>query len=223
MLELTLALDDDELKWAKSMIEKHHYLKSWPHNQSRPHTYTVKYVDGSNPLSRSCVERVGVVVVGGLHITRCKGWWGYEGLPSQWQVLNLSRIWLAPSLQKGGRLCHSEYIPGFVDRKGIWRPSAATWVIRQVLGRVQRDRVSLWPPVYPDQPYHIVMVVSYSDPARHRGEIYRNAKGRPLYTDADGRPVPGPSGKVGWYWKLPEPEWSWEQIQILQPRTMRLF
>ena len=222
MLEVTLALDNADLAWAKSMIENHHYLKSWPHNQSRPHTYIVRHVDGSNPLDCSDAERVGVVVVSGLHITRCKGWWGYEGLPTQWQVLNLSRIWLAPSLQSGGRLCHSEHIPGFVDRKGIWRPAAATWVIRQVLDRVGRDRISLWPPVYPDEPYHIRLVVSYSDPKHHRGEIYRNAKARPLYKDADGRPAPGPAGKVGWYWRLPEPSWTWQEIEILRPRTMRL-
>jgi hypothetical protein len=37
-----------------------------------------------------------------------------------------------------------------------------------------------------------------------------------------GQPRPGPSGKFGWCWPLPEPGWSWDEIEILQPRTMRL-
>jgi len=91
-----------------------------------------------------------------------------------------------------------------------------------VLGLVQVDRVSLWPPVYPEQPYHIRLTISYHDPQYHRGAIYRAAQAEPLYLDRQGRAVPGPAGKFGWGWRLAEPEWGWQDIRIAQPRTLRL-
>src|SRR5690606_36799917 len=107
-------------------------------------------------------------------------------------------------------------------RKGVWRPAVGSWAIREVLARVQEDRISLWPPVYPEQPYHILLAISYHDPRYHKGTIYKVTGAEPMYTDADGAPRPGPSKKYGWCWRLPEPDWSYQDIHIRRPRTMRL-
>jgi hypothetical protein len=90
---------------------------------------------------------VGLVILGIPHATRCRGWWGYEGLPTQWQVVDLSRIWISAYYQRGdmGVYAQPGIVPGFTDRRGIWRPAVASWAIGEVLARVQADRVRLGP------------------------------------------------------------------------------
>lgn len=213
MTNLTISLGNKtDLRWAQQVVTEHHYLHQPVHNQARPMVYVLKH-DG---------RRLGLIMVGLPHATRNRGWWGYEGLPTQWQVVDLCRIWLSPEIQAGGALAQLGIVPGFTDRKGVFRPTVATWFIHQVLARVQRDRVSLWPPVYLERPYHIRLVISYHDPALHKGTIYKAAGAEPMYTDDDGNPKPGPSGKFGWCWRLPEPAWEWNQIEIARPRTLRL-
>lgn len=212
MSELLVTLGNKtDLRWAQNVVTEHHYLHQPVHNQARPMVYLLS-LHG---------EVLGLIMVGLPHATRNRGWWGYDGLPTQWQVVDLCRIWIAPDLQAGGRLARPGYVPGFTDRKGIFRPTVATWFIHRVLERVQEDRVSLWPPVYLDKPYHIRLVISYHDPARHKGTIYKMAGAEPMYTDGS-TAVVGPSGKFGWCWRLPEPTWTWDQIEIAWPRTLRL-
>lgn len=211
MLSVSLATTDDSVRWATATVIESHYLHKAVDPRARPMTYIV-HEDGL---------RLGVVMLGIPHATRCRGWWGYPGLPTQWQVVDLCRIWLDPSLQGGGSRCRFGVVPGFRDRRGVWHPMVATWVIGQVLGSVQRDRVALWPPVYPDQPYHIRLAISYHDPQYHRGTIYRQSHALPLYKNDRGA-VPGPSGKFGWCWPLPEPAWEWPELDNLKPRNMRL-
>lgn len=217
-LEVTLGNAND-LMWAQQTVTYFHYLRQPVHPQARPMVYVLwgRRSYGGNAL------RLGLCIVGIPHATRNRRWWGYDDQPTQWQVVDLSRIWLDPAIQQGGTWCYPEMVPGFVDRKGNFRPTVATWLIGQVLRRVQVDRVAMWPPVYPNQPYHIRLAVSYHDPALHKGAIYRLAGAEPMYVSEAGEPVPGPTGKVGWVWRMPEPEWSWREIEILQPRTMRLF
>lgn len=207
-----------DLTWAQKTVTHFHYLRQPVHPQARPMTYVVwGKSDSGNAL------RLGLVIVGIPHATKNRRWWGYTDLPTQWQVVDLSRIWLDPVLQQGGAWCRPGMVPGFVDRKGVFRPTTATWAIDQVLRRVQIDRISMWPPVYPTQPYHIRLAVSYHDPQTHSGAIYRLAGAEPMYRDRWGEPCAGPSGKFGWCWRLVEPAWNWQDIMILQPRTMRLF
>jgi len=212
MLSVRLGSKDD-LEWAQATVEEHHYLKQRADGRARPMVYVAEIAG----------RRVGLAMVGSPHATRCGGWWGYENLPTQWQVVDLNRIWLDPSIQPGGDMCRAGIVPGFIDRKGVFRPTTPTWLIEQVLARVQIDRVSLWPPVWPDQPYHIKLVISYHDPQFHKGTIYRESNALPMYQAQDGSPAPGSSGKFGWCWRLPEPAWSWQDIEIKRPRTMRLF
>lgn len=203
--------DSQDLDWAQATVQERHYLHRRVDPRARPMAYIV---------ARDGIY-MGLVMAGIPHATRCRGWWGYPGLATQWQVVDLCRIWLSPAVQAGGYLAKPENVPGFIDRRGVFRPTVATWAIEQVLERIQEDRISLWPPVYPDQPYHIRLIISYHDPRYHKGFIYRVMNWKPMYQKS-GRPCPGPSGKFGWCWLLPEPEWSWQDIRILQPRTMRL-
>jgi hypothetical protein len=204
--------DKRDLEWAQATVAHHHYLHQATNPKSRPMAYILSHQG----------ERLGLIIVGQPHATRCRGWWGYPGLITQWQVLDLSRIWLDPAIQVGGRLARPGVLPGRVDGSGEFRPNMASWMIANVLKRVQRDRVAMWPPVLLDDPYHIRLVISYHDPQYHRGTIYRATNALPLYTDDDGRPTPGPSGKFAWAWRLPEPRWTWRDLEIRQPRTLRM-
>lgn len=211
--ELTLALGNrDDLTWAQRVVLEQHYLHQPVDPRARPMAYILRR-DGI-----PC----GLVIVGIPHATRCNGWWGYPGLPTQWQVVDLCRIWLSPVVQRGGYWAEPGIVPGYIDRHGTFRPTVATWLIKQVLAAVQVDRVRLWPPVYPDQPYQIELAISYHDPRFHRGTIYREAQALPMYQFA-GVPVAGASGKYGWCWRLPSPAWSWEELDDIQPRTLRLL
>jgi hypothetical protein len=212
-VKLTLRLGNKkDLAWAQVTVAEYHYLKQRVDPRARSMAYIIEGFG----------QRLGLVMIGIPHATRCRGWFGYPGLPTQWQVVDLNRIWLDPCIQKDGRWCSPETVPGFIDRKGVWRSRVASWAIETTLARVQCDRVSLWPPVYPEQPYHILLALSYHDPKYHKGVIYRETKASPMYTNSQGEPIPGPSGKFGWCWRLPEPTWKWQDIEILQPRTMRL-
>lgn len=210
--ELTIELGNNwDLRWAQETVVKDHYLHQSVDPRARPMVYVIRH-DGF---------RYGLVMLGIPHATRCNGWWGYPGLPTQWQVVDLCRIWLDPAIQRGGYWCDPGVVPGYYDRRGDFQPTVATWAINEVLQRVQADRVRMWPPVYPDQPYHIRMAISYHDPKYHKGTIYRHANALPMYTFA-GQPVPGPSKKYGWCWPLPEPSWSWGELTEIRPRTMRM-
>ena len=211
-LNITLA-DAADLAWAQRTVTAAHYLRAPVDPRARPMAYIIRRDDW----------RVGLVMLGIPHATRCQSWWGYPGLPTQWQVVDLCRIWLDPEIQRDGFWCEPGTVPGYTDRHGTFRPTTATWAISEVLACVQADRVRLWPPVYPDRPYQIELAISYSDPRYHRGTIYRHAGALPMYTDRTGAPIPGPSGKYGWAWRLPAPQWTWQDLTDIAPRTMRLF
>lgn len=212
-MQLSIKLGSrNDTSWAQSVVREYHYLHKSVHPQQRPITYLIQY-QGNN---------YGLIMAGIPHATKCAGWWGYPGLPTQWQVVDLCRIWLDPALQTGGYLCSPDIVPGFMDRTNQFKPTTPTWAISQILKRIQTDWIAMWPPVYPSQPYHVELVVSYHDPQYHKGTIYRQLNAIPMY-QKDGQPIPSPSsGKFGWCWKLPRPSWQYTDITILRPRTLRL-
>lgn len=211
MVEIELGNNDD-LEWGQYTVETYHYLHQRVDNRARPMIYTIRYQG----------RRLGLIMAGTPHATKCGGWWGYPGLPTQWQVVDLCRVYIDPEIQAGGSLAQQGIVPGFVDRKGVFRPTVASWSIKKVLGRIGRDRISLWPPVYLNQPYHIRLVISYHDPEFHTGEIYRHAGAKSIHVSDDGQPQTAPSGKYCWGWELLEPEWEWYQIKIARPRNIRM-
>lgn len=205
--------DAAELALSQIKVRLYHYLHAPVDPRARPMSYIIRH-NG---------DALGVIMLGIPHATRCKKWWGYPGLPTQWQVIDLCRIWIDPLLQRGGDLCHPGIVPGFMDRHSIFRPTVASWAIHEVLQRVQVDRVAMWPPVYPAEPYHILLAISYHDPQYHRGTIYRESRATPMYVDRAGQPMPGSSGKYGWCWRLTQPPWTWHDLTNIKPRSMRLF
>lgn len=213
-MKLHLILGDKkDLAWAQETVVRHHYLHQPVSPRARPMAYIVKHEQA----------RVGLIITGIPHAVRNWKWWGYPGLPNQWQVVDLCRIWINPNFQQGGCMCSAENVPGYIDRHGVFRSTMATWMIQQTLARVQKDRVALWPPVYLNQPYHILLAISYHDPRFHRGTIYKYSGATPMYVDADGQPTPGPSGKFGWCWRLPDPDWEWFDLANLRARQIRMI
>lgn len=213
---LTISLGDAaDLAWAQRTVTAMHYLHAPVDPRARPMAYIIRH-EG---------VPVGLVMLGIPHAARCRGWWGYPDTITQWQVVDLCRIWISGYYQRGelGVYATPGIVPGFTDRRGQWRPTVATWAINEVLSRVQADRVRLWPPVYPSQPYHIRLAISYSDPRYHRGTIYRHANAEAMYLDRAGQPIPGPSGKYGWAWRLAAPSWTWQDLTDINPRTLRMF
>ena len=117
------------------------------------------------------------------------------------------RIWLDPDIQRGGFWCEPGVVPGYSTAHGIWRPTVATWAIDEVLSRVQADRVRLWPPVYPDQPYHIFWPSATVTPVSPRHHLQARQSIAHVHRPHR-RTLPGPSGKYGWAWRLPRPQWA---------------
>ena len=112
MLTIELGTRKD-LEWAQDVVTKHHYLHQPVDPRARPMVYVIKFpAAGLEPV------RAGLVMLGIPHATKCGGWWGYDGLPTQWQVVDLCRIWLSPAIQAGGLWCEPDSVPGFYDRHG---------------------------------------------------------------------------------------------------------
>jgi hypothetical protein len=93
----------------------------------------------------------------------------------RWTILNLARVWLHPSVQRGGAFYSPELLPGYTDRRGVWRSTLASTVIELALARVGYDYLRTHPPCFPDEPYQIKVVLSYCDTTKHKGTIYRAA------------------------------------------------
>jgi hypothetical protein len=191
LLSITPAGQPD-LRWAQAMVAQHHYLKKPVDARSRPLAYVVHlegwFVYRSLP--------VGCLIFGRPQASCC-----YEGQLKygsaadvergrarldRWSVLNLARVWLHPIVQAGGEACRPGFVPGFTDRRGTWRTAAASWAVRQALARVGHDYLLAYPPVWVEEPYQIRAVLSYCDPDRHKGTLYRAAGFRLARTNEDG-------------------------------------
>lgn len=161
--------------WAQRQVIEHHYLHAPVDPRSRPLVYLVM-VDGR--LS-------GCLIFGRPESTRCyRGELTYGSQADvaqgraqfdRWEVLNLARVWLAPTVQVGGQWYLPSLLPGFTDRRGVWRSTLASTVITEALARVGYDYLVAHPPVDCAYPYQIRAVLSYCDTRLHRGTIYRAA------------------------------------------------
>lgn len=161
--------------WLNSMATELHYMHRPIHAKSVPFGWAVSINgEGERPDGRPA----GFIIFATIHYTKLGGEFGYPGLPTKWQVLSLARLWLHPDYQRGGVLYDPEILPGFVDRRGEFRSTLATSVIDMALGKVQARWLQVHPPRFPDQPYHILKIISYSDTRFHTGKIYRAGKFR---------------------------------------------
>lgn len=122
---------------------------------------------------------IGVLLFGRPEATRCYPWYGsIENVQTgraevtRWQVLNLSRVWLDPRVQRDGCAYGPDWLPGYTDRRGVWRSTLASTVIGMAIQRIGIDYLVRRPPCFLDEPYEIRWLLSYCDTRLHRGTVY---------------------------------------------------
>lgn len=201
--------DDRGLDRAQRDVAAHHYLRRPVDARCSPLAYLVELASGAG---------AGWLIVGRPESTRC-----YDGLLTygslqdvrtgraqydRWEVLNLARAWLVPAVQPGGRLYGPQHLPGYVDRRGVWRSTLASTAIGLLLDRVGYDYLLAHPPCFPNEPYELRAVLSYCDTSKHKGTIYR-ASGFEL-TRTNER------GIETWYTPNVKPLTSYQRDQILK-------
>lgn len=175
MIRLHLA-DRHGLAAAQEAVAAHHYLHAPVDSRCSPVAYLVTLLD---------TKIVGCLIFGRPEATRC-----YQGNLTygsqadvereraafdRWEVLNLARVWFDPRVQQGGVWYDPVLLPGFKDRRGVWRSTLASWCIREALSTIGYDYLTQKPPVFPDEPYEIRAVLSYCDTRLHKGTIYQGA------------------------------------------------
>jgi len=171
-IQLSL-LDKEGVRWAQETVTRWHYLHRPMDPRTMPEGYAV-YLGGRDP--------VGLLLFGRPEATKVNGWYGgVEGVTrgyfevTRWQVLNLARVYFVPAVQEGGLCFDRVYLPGFVDRRGVWRSTLASSAIRLALGRIGFDYLIKRPPCFLDEPYEIMWVLSYCDTRLHKGMVYRGS------------------------------------------------
>ena len=209
-------LDASGLRWAQCMVRHYHYRRSAVPTRARPEGWGV---------TLPALGRVGCLTVGWPQSTLCRPWYGSvedaragRCEVTRWQVLNLSRVWLHPSVQVDGVHFAQRWLPGYTDRNGQWRSSLASDALRLLASRVGLEYLLARPPVFLGEPYEVRWLLSYCDSRQHRGVIYRAAGFELFRTNADGLQT----------WRLPLPPLTAaEQAAIAQasancPRARRL-
>lgn len=168
--QLSLRLADQHgLEYCQNLVSTHHYLRQRVHPLGRPLAYILQ-VEGRN---------AGCLIFSRPQCTRVLGWFGHLSdvqagrcRYSQWEILNLARVYILPEFQRGGQSYRPEILPGFTDRKGVWRSTLASCSIEMALARVPVDYLLLWPPVYLDQPWELRQAISYCHETRYRCTLY---------------------------------------------------
>jgi hypothetical protein len=182
---VSLALADDrQTDWCQRLVTAQHYLRA----PVDPRCSVLAY------LVLLAGRRVGCLIFGRPEATGVGDWYGSPEDKiagrcrlSRWEVLNLARLYIRPELQDGGPWCRSGIVPGFIDRHGCWRSSLATTVIGMAIQCVVSDYLLCYSPVFLDQPYQLVDLLSYCDPKQgHQGAVYRHAGFRLERTNSDG-------------------------------------
>lgn len=194
---LTLEVADRQgLAWAQRIVSEQHNLRSPVDPRSRPMAYLVHHQASWGADAAAGPRCVGIVIVGRPEATCCyRGGLTY-GSPAdvaagraqfdRWEVLNISRVWLHPIVQRGGTYHTPDELPGFTDRRGEFRSTLASTVLDNVLHRLNLDYLRAHPPVDCAEPYAIRAVLSYCDTRLHRGTIYRAAGFRLARTNGRG-------------------------------------
>lgn len=223
MTPVTLApLSGPGREWAQTLVTRHHYLHRPVDPRSTPEMFAVvlPHVKTGDVLG---LPRggVGVLIVGRPEATRCGTWYGsVEDAASgrcdctRWQVLNLARVWLCPDVQPGGKLHSPDHLPGFTDRKKLFRSTLGTTAIAALRDAVVREYLIRRPPCFLDEPYALRWLLSYCDTRLHRGALYRAADAE-LYRTAKHIQT--------WRWPLrpltPAEDAEVRQASALSPRS----
>jgi hypothetical protein len=152
-LRQRISLDVAGRDWLNSMATAHHYMHRPVHQRAVPFGWAVRF-DGE--LYQPDGKPSGFIMFASIHYTRLRNEFGYPGLPTKWQVLSLSRLWLHDDLPR----------------------NSETVVIAKALRLVQARWLEVHPPVDWGQPYQVRKIISYSDCRYHQGTIYRAANFR---------------------------------------------
>lgn len=182
-IDLVRATSSALLASIRERCEQDHYLHRWPDPRSLPFAYAIQ-VNGA--LYAEDGRLNGLLVFKKLQHHKQKRLFGYEGLPTAWQVLDLARVWIHP----------------------IWQTPGVHLFSRSVdlaLMRVQRDWLAHHPPRFPDLPYHIELIVSYADLRFHTGAAYQACRFRKWGTRGH---------KTLYIKRLSRPEWNWTPAQV---------
>lgn len=184
----------DELN---ELAKMHHYMHRAVHYRACPFGWRVSF-DGE--LESNTGVPCGFIMFASIHYTRLRGEFGYEGLPTKWQVLSLARLWLRDDLPK----------------------NSETVTIAKALKLVQRRWLNVHPPRFVDQPYHVRKIISYADTTYHSGTIYRAAnfrehsrvKSQRRHKNTRG---PGSDGAelICFIYDLAKPRWDWSPVDGL--------
>ncbi len=173
MIRLRL-LDRAGLAWAQGVVTACHYLRRPVDTRCSVEGYAVEIEAQGEPI--------GYLLLGRPQATKVRGWYGsVEDLAagrvgcSYWSVLNLARVWFDPQVQQGGRLHRADLLPGFTDRRGLWRSTLGSTAIRLAAERVRLDYLLRRPPCFLEEPYQLRWLLSYCDRRLHRGVLYRAA------------------------------------------------
>lgn len=152
-LKQRIALQVVGREWLNQMATAHHYMHRPIHQRACPFGWAIEF-DGN--LYQPDGKPSGFIVFASIHYTKLRGEFGYPGLPSKWQVLSLSRLWLHDTLPR----------------------NSETVVIAKALKSVQRRWLEVHPPVNWNQPYEVRKIISYADTRFHTGTIYKAANFR---------------------------------------------
>ena len=204
MISLHL-LDPAGISWAQETVIAHHYLHKPVDRRCAIMGYSVHLDTG---------ERIGLLLFGRPEGTRSRGFYGPlrdvltgKYPVSNWEVLNLARVWFDPLVQPGGALHTST--PGYTDRRGVWRSTLASTAIQTAIQRVGYDYLVSHPPIHKDEPWEIRWLLSYCNTNLHRGIVYQ-ASGFSLFT----------TNKHGIQtWRHSLPELDGKQIESIWQRS----
>lgn len=197
-LRQRLSLVEMPRQWLNQMTTNYHYMHRPIHPKAHPFGWGVKLDD---KLKQPDGTPSGFILFASIHYTKLRGEFGYPDLPTKWQVLSLARLWLHDDLPHNSETC----------------------VIAKALKLIQRRWLEVHPPRFPDQPYHILKVISYADTRYHQGTIYRAAnfresgrtKSQKRHKGSRG-PGIGEAELIRFIYDLPKPNWRWKDDPTLR-------
>ena len=196
-MNLTIARDDSA--YLRQHVIKYHYLHKWPDPRSLPFAYRIE-INGQRFAADGRLN--GLLVLKKLQHHKQHNLFGYDGLPTAWQVLDLARVWIHPQWQ--GRQSNGHALAVFSRAVSqLWQPVGKP---DQRLRRLQRDWLRHHPPVYPELPYHILILVSYCQLDHHDGTGYRASGLQSIGATSDGK-------KEIYIKRFPQPKAIWQRAQ----------
>jgi hypothetical protein len=183
-------------KTAALCISENHYLHTMPDPRTSFEVFMIRIGDNTLPG--------GLLVFGRPEACQCQDWYGKVDKwaagkceVTNWQVLNLARVFILPKYQAGGSGCREDLLPGFRDRRGTWHSTLASTAIREAIKVIGFEYLRLRPPCFLEEPYEIRWLLSYCDTHFHKGTIYREA-GFEFYETKN------KDGKQTWRARLPK-------------------